>query len=864
MDSESKQQKRSLEHPEPVSKHTKNTADFIFNDKSKVSVELSFLKRYPTSLLSKALENSANYLQDEDAYYIDSSRFSVDSLILLMEGKITLDSLPMNEICEIKKAANYFFVNDIRDVKAKIEVTLQLFLSAFMKQNGCSIEDKQRNGENKQTLLINVPVIKLIKEICIRHSDPHYILLYKEYKRQYYKECYPEAYNAYISTHPDIESFSLYCNKIRLHSRRNNANNHQEENIIHHEIIPINIDEEIQNEKITKKLNLYTDSIYEYIPISHEQKLVKKSNETIISKEEFSSYTFSFCDEDGHLNTSHPTISRGRCEPPCIQIDNYLLKLPVFKQLRNCLDFGSYYKLETVSPFFKSLSEGIFDNIQTMALNNFINCSMYPEYIQLFKDIITTHVFPNIKTLKIRICDQHDPEIQLYKEILPLITRNNFPKLSIYTINYSTNFNLLEDHFGIISLLTPTSLIELVDIIYLSNGYKTTIQLNESYVNTMCQVKQYHKFKIQVDFDINNYNELWKKLFDSEVINFNTLTINLSKIDPLIHDYSFDISHCSIKCLNIDINNDSIDKMKDIQNLLQTINTTNLEEIYFHFEHYDTDTFTEFFNALLHILHNKFYNNVTKVDISVKYNSNIGFLNENQMIEMNRILLEFFSLFTDNIRSLYIRDETHNYPDDAEKYPFKMFDNISELINNKKLIHLQSVTMVCDYIFYSHDPETYEYAYPFIQTITNCSLDSLPCLKQFLVDDGSLDKMNLFNVFPSLYFDHHMICNTIKMNYEIIYYYDAFLDYSEYIYKELQKPYTKGITNLYLRIVDNLFLMKFVDLIINDSFPYLNKLTIKIESDTDKIDINDYMPLLNNYKEETNNNLDISIYIPSK
>ncbi|KAK8789973.1 hypothetical protein WA158_006753 [Blastocystis sp. Blastoise] len=827
MDSETKQQKRSLEHPEPVSKHTKNTADFIFNDKSKVSVELSFLKKYPTSLLSKALENSANYLQDEDAYYIDSSRFSVDSLILLMEGKIAPDSLPMNEICEIKNAANYYFGNDIFDIKAKIEVTLQFFLSAFMKQNGCSIEDKQRNGENKQTLLINVNFSEDIPYEYIYPSNLHELFpQLEEYELKIpviklIKEIY-------------IESFSLPSNKIRLHSRRNNANNHQEEeNIIHHEIIPINIDEEIQNEKITKKLNLYTDSIYEYIPISHEQKLVKKSNETIISKEEFSSYTFSFCDEDGHLNTSHPTISRGRCEPPCIQIDNYLLKLPVFKQLRNCLDFGSYYQLETVSPFFKSLSEGIFDNIQIMELKNFINCEMYPEYIQLFKDIITTHVFANIKTLKIYIYDELDHRIQLYKEILPLITRNNFPKLSIYTINYSTNFNLLEDHFGIISLLTPTSLIELVDIIYLSNGYKTTIQLNESYVNTMCQVKQYHKFKIQVDFDINNYNELWKKLFDSEVINFNTLTINLSKIDPLIHDYSFDLSHCSIKCLNIDINNDSIDKMKDIQNLLQTINTTNLEEIYFHFEHYDTDTFTEFFNALLHILHNKFYNNVTKVDISVKYNSNIGFLNENQMIEMNRILLEFFSLFTDNIRSLYIRDETHNYPDDAEKYPFKMFDNISELINNKKLIHLQSVTMVCDYIFYSHDPETYEYAYPFIQTITNCSLNSLPCLKQFLVDDGSLDKTNLFNVFPSLYFDHHMICNTIKMNYEIIHYYNLFLDYSEYIYKELQKPYTKGITNLYLR-------------------------------DTDKIDINDYMPLLNNYKEETNNNLDISIYIPSK
>ncbi|KAK8807267.1 hypothetical protein WA158_004026 [Blastocystis sp. Blastoise] len=148
MDSETKQQKRSLEPSESVCKHIRETVDFIFNDESRISVELSFLKKYPTSLLSKAVENSANYLQDEDAYYIDSSRFSVESLILLMEGKITLDSLPMNEICEIKKAANYFFVNYIGDVKVKIEVVLKGLFQDFIKQNNYSIEDEpNKEGE---------------------------------------------------------------------------------------------------------------------------------------------------------------------------------------------------------------------------------------------------------------------------------------------------------------------------------------------------------------------------------------------------------------------------------------------------------------------------------------------------------------------------------------------------------------------------------------------------------------------------------------------------------------------------------------------------------------------------------------------
>ncbi|KAK8793343.1 hypothetical protein WA158_004702 [Blastocystis sp. Blastoise] len=811
MDSKTKQQKHSLKPSKSVSKYTRDTVDFIFNDESRISVELSFLKKYPTSLLSLTLENSANYLQGEDAYYIDSSRYSVDSLILYMEGNISLESLSMNEVCEIRDAADYFFGNDIIDIKDKIEAVLQSFLNIFMKQNDCSIyyepynEDlsykeghiaqqlyiqgeitKERNEKFQEysrlfdvfnikrvqvefefyvdipyeyiypsnlhelfpkieEYTIEISVIELNKEICIPPSDPRYIILYKEYKRQYYKKYYPEAYDEYISTQPDIYAFSLPDNTITLHSSINNENHYQEEEEnIHHEIIPIDIDEEIKNENDNEKPDLYINSFYEYIPRNHKQEVINKNNETIISKKnDYVTYKFSFLEENGQLNISNPTISYSKYiydyysgseyAYRCYQIDNYLLKLPISKQLRN--------------------------------FRNFINCSMYPEYIQLFIEIIRTHVFPNVKTLQINEITRDNPNILLYQEIVTLITRDHFPTLSIYTINNKEFYSYYQNSISIISSLIPVSLIKLVDTICIYNQGNDIILLNQSFVNTMCQIKQYHEFKIQFDFAIHEYNELWKQLFDSEIINFNILEISISERYQYIHDYSFDLSHCFIKCLNIDIEKDLIDKIYEIQNLLQTINTTNLIEIHF------------------------------------------------------------------------TCDKYKNYPNDTEIYPFEMFNNISDFINTKKLIHLQSISLDCPLRYPDINRDPYECVYPFIVAITNCSSDSLPSLEQFdVIDDYSDNNESLFTIFPSFCFYSHKPCYYIKMNCRILFNYDLFLDYSEYIYNELQKPYTKGITNLYLCIYKYYFQY----------------------GSTDKIDIDDYMPLLNNYIEETNNNLDIS------
>ncbi|KAK8797617.1 hypothetical protein WA158_005963 [Blastocystis sp. Blastoise] len=925
MDSKTKLQKHSLKHSKTVSKYTKNTIDFIFNDESRISVELSFLKKYPTSLLSLTVENSANYLQDEDAYYIDSSRYSVDSLILYMEGKISLESLPMNEVCEIRDAADYFFGNDIIDIKDKIEAVLQSFLNIFMKQNDFSIEDelyekdtikpklsingvitKERNEKfqeysrlfevlnikrvqvefdfsedipyeyiypsNLHELFpkleeyeIKFKIIKLTKEICLNPSDPKYTSLYKTYKLYCYEKYYPEAYNAYISTHPDIEPFSFPDNNNQIYTSTNLINcYYQEDETVHHEIIPIDIDEEIKNENDDEKPDLYLYPVYEYILNNQEQESVNNNNEIdTIKTNDFISYTFLFLEENGQLNTSHPTLYHKSHELPCSQIDNYLLKLPIFKQLRNYRgdDFSPLLK-GNISLFLKLLSEGLLDGLEIMTLNYFINSSSYDEYVQLFNTIIKTHVFPNVKKLEIYINDQNDPNIPLYQEILTLITRNNFPKLSIYTINYGTNFKPLEDTLNIDSILIPTSLIKLVDIIYLCTEYKCSFHLDEFFINTIYQVKQYHEFKIQSDLNIDNYNEFWTHLFDSKIIVFNALNISLCETHTLTHDYSFDLSHYTIKCLNIDINfqNDSFDKMNKIQNLLQTINTTHLKEIHFTFNSYEIKGCLKFFNILLPILHNKYYDNVTKLDININDNYRNEYPNENQMLEINELLLEFFSLFTNNMRSLHLCNVLYTQVHDIDNNSLKIFNNISVFINKKKLVHLQSIILEYPFIFFlAVDRIKYKNVYSLIKAITNCSSDSLPCLEQFNIYDEKHSTISLFNAFPSLYFDHHMTCYNIKMNYTILYDNDAFVNYSEYIYNELQKPYTKGITSLYLYIVDHSYLKKFVDLIINDSFLYLNKLTINIAHCSEKIDINDYMPLLNNYKEKINNNLNISI-----
>ncbi|KAK8797569.1 hypothetical protein WA158_005915 [Blastocystis sp. Blastoise] len=57
------------------------------------------------------------------------------------------------------------------------------------------------------------------KEIYIPPSDPHYTLLYKEYKRQYYETYFPKEYSIYRRSRTDKENDYIYNNLIHIYPK---------------------------------------------------------------------------------------------------------------------------------------------------------------------------------------------------------------------------------------------------------------------------------------------------------------------------------------------------------------------------------------------------------------------------------------------------------------------------------------------------------------------------------------------------------------------------------------------------------------------------------------------------------------------
>ncbi|KAK8800572.1 hypothetical protein WA158_006890 [Blastocystis sp. Blastoise] len=434
-------------------------------------------------------------------------------------------------------------------------------------------------------------------------SDPHYNVLYKEYKRQYYHTYYPDAYETYKQNNPEIEYCKLKRKQIFISSQDNNIsdnnisdnnnndnnnndnnnnhnNNRNKNNIyeytnymhniniikadIHHEIIPIDIDEEIKKEKEENKPVLYIESIYDDIReyTKHDQ------------IDCFLYFNFKCDFEHPILNINNSLIADFKIHSKSINntIFNYILNLPICKEL-----FGFTYlycssKLQVTTPvLLQSLYHGLFDTLKIINPLYFIRASMYPEYIQLFKDIITTHVFPNVTTLEINSYLISDSNINLLQSILALITRNNFPKLSIYII---TKMNSLsnENEEKLLLNLFPLSLLELIDNIHINKSYPCyTIHLSETIVNHFILAKQKHQFHIHTNFSINNWNYSWEKLFNDGLLYIDTfLHSSLGQSD--FHDY-----------LNYNFNNYHLECIMSHYNKINYSFTEDMDTTLFHF-----------------------------------------------------------------------------------------------------------------------------------------------------------------------------------------------------------------------------------------------------------------------------------------
>ncbi|KAK8805894.1 hypothetical protein WA158_002550 [Blastocystis sp. Blastoise] len=920
-------------------------------------------------MLYKAYTSSGSYLKDEGAYYIDSPFLSIDKLVDVMCNSVPLDSFSFQELIDLSETLIHFLGYESIDYQMKItDFLVQLFL-IFIKENNCEVDSELKcysrkfihvtlkdvftEERNKLFLqhsylfdyfnVIDVtlqysfddripyeyiypsnlhelfPKIKryvidtcyypLKKYIQIKSTDIHYTLLYKEYKRQYYEKYYPEAYYIYENEHPEIEANKIEEGQVYIYPMNNHGDNEsieKDKEEIHHEIIDIDIDEEIRNEKEEEKPDLYIESLSDYSREYNEEMIKKEKKDSPIDDEIIHSFCyFIFVDDNEIIDRQHPILYETDVESNDILL--YILNLPICKQLKKIeiTDNESQFLLQLkIPPLLLLLKDSLYSSLEIFNISQFINTRMYPEYIQLFKEIIKTHVFPNVTTLYIDSDVIQDYDINVIQDIVSLITRDRFPKLHIYSL-LPFNEHFYDENDSILSkmhILVPTSLLDLIDTIQLlTNDYLEEFPNNKNIYNNLIVSKKQHNINIKANINIHTFISTWKQLYDNGLLTIGNIIYDFSEIDYNPSDYSLiDLSVYPFKSLTIRINSFSYEELESVEKIYMNMNYQDLQKLTIDFwdryqeEEYDV---VEFINKYFSFLCKGNYNTVTSLaiifhmnieeeleesDDSEIYDMNkfndyeniekkLEQLYESDIHTLNDIIYPFFSLFSDNIKEFKIDGHlVRNSIFLTEKYislPFwsniqhlsldligngkkKILNSLTHFFKNKKLRNLISLKFD-----YGHHFELSSFL-EFIEGFTLNSSFSLPFPDTFKEPIS----YNVFNFFPSFLYFLHKPITYIRMKDSIIEYEENKNEndlYDQYIYNQLQQNYCKNIIDLNLCIDESSVISNIIDLIINNHFCYLRNLSV-LFNDNDTY--TKYSSLINNYKEKYNPNLNITYH----
>ncbi|KAK8809792.1 hypothetical protein WA158_000735 [Blastocystis sp. Blastoise] len=676
------------DNEKPLSSTNNDTSniDFIFQDEKKIGIPLWFLKNYPNSMMSKTYESPENYLEDENAYYIDSPSLSIDKLVEVICNSASFDFFSLNELYDLYKNVQHFLRLDYVELKARIEAVFMESFKTFITKNGCELHTGFNTNEDEND----------------------------EYKREYYEKYYPFSYKRYLYEHPDVVTNMLIGNEIYSYYPKNEQYIEaikKEVQTVHFEIIDIDIDEEIRNEKEEEKPDLYIENLFDYSNECFNEKLMEKVKHFFSSYgyEEQIIYHFSYIDDNGNDSIEH-----------LLQIN--------------------------IPPFLQLLKDSIYSSLELFDFYQFIDGYMYPEYIQLFKDIITTHVFPNVTTLKmdIRICLDFDKNY--IKHILSLFTRDRFPKLHIYDFEYYKADDNTALTFIQMDILVPISLLNLMDTIKSTNddSFVGMFLQNKNVLNNLLITKKQYNFNIIVDIWNYDYFQTWKQLYNNglfaiENVYYSFYLMSFNDTDNLLTE----LSEYQFKSLTICTDTSSYEILHNMESDYKNMNFNECRKLMLLFNFYDCPNDGMFLDS------NFFYSD--------------------QCMKL--------SLWS-NVQSISIN---FNYQEVNS-----VLNNLINIIKTNQLTKLKSLK------FCNLDIELSSLL-KFIESFRPDSSISYPSLDEFIINNKTC--INVFEYFPNCSFYWHKPINAIIMND----YFNCDDDtYYEYIYNQLQQDYCKNIISIKL------------------------------------------------------------------
>ncbi|KAK8809632.1 hypothetical protein WA158_000575 [Blastocystis sp. Blastoise] len=765
---------------------------FIFQDETRDIIPLSFLKRFPQSVLSLTYNNSDSYIEDENAYYIDFPSFSMRKIVSYMNKSVSLDSMSFNEVISIYKNIKCIVGDQHNDYEKKICDFLMNQLIEFVEQNNCHIFGDLDNRDISHSLSIHIsfyddiayediypsnlhsifPQINdysiIFESLCkwkrvnIQGDDPHYDLIRQTIKQNHHFRCggcyswtRGRPHIIRVTYTPSHNSYSYINSNSHIYDENKTERKESRSSFV-----------------VQALVNCDVHSLEGY-----DQQIQSNMNSF------FKRQTFTF-----YFN-----YNNGKYESSIYHID--------------------------MPPLLRAINNNIFDAIQHINFFNFIQITSYPEHKELFKQIITSHVFPNVTTFNVKENDFR----YIYWDIFPLISRENFPRLHIYTIcsNEDSSDNII---LTSIPLLFHSSLLQLIDTLNLSFNYKASNNplylLSNEVLSMLVTQTSNQKLTINTSLIIDRYDSLWKQLYDSKKLNIDTLCFDFEKMNQhKINGELLDFSSSPFECLYIYIDFSTHNEILNMNNVFKNMNYTNLKTVTIDFV-CNKDCQTSTVNDYFSILCSGNYNSVTELYINEREEDEQLILQDKTKIENTMNLYKFLSLFTNKVIIVNLSLA-------------KCFSNINVL----ERYEIVPIKYINDFILcFKHNPSIV-----------------LPFFNQFQIDvpcksNNSQKAVNIFQSFPSLSVYLHKPVISIKMPHCIFSENKHVRSYCDYIFAMLGNEKMKSVQFLELFIIDKKHMNIFLNLLNERHFPCLKDVVFNSYYRTNEL----YKSIIEKYMNENN------------
>ncbi|KAK8809770.1 hypothetical protein WA158_000713 [Blastocystis sp. Blastoise] len=427
-----------------------------------------------------------------------------------------------------------------------------------------------------------------------------------------------------------------------------------------------------------------------------------EKNNLLLYNNKYISYMKFIFIQDGERDIRHPIVELSFIS--CSTILFYLLHLPIMKHIKQLVTLQNpRVKIQfDIPPLLITIRDGLVNTIIIFNIFNFIQPGSCPEYIQLFKDIITTHVFPNVTTLKITYYS-YDLYIPLLQEILQLITRNHFPKLHIYDISdiIRNEIHIYKENHKFV--LFYESIIQLMDTIIYDKDILTNILKNVVFYPEISEVL----------VNTNNTNYFTIQVYKMKYTRFDISQINPKKLNPYENEeYEYDS----------DDEDDEDDEDENI-NVNQYI--------------YEYFSFLSVGN----------YKNVTTLSIDdTTFYSIHGYIKNKIKVETKQILYHYYSLFSNNLTRIELT------------YCFF----VSYVFNNcLSLPLLENINYVKILIY----DDTFDELFTYIMLFKEDYIRTPSCLQQIkLYIQQSQNEYTIQNILESLPSVHFLFINIFNID----------------------------------------------------------------------------------------------------